>query len=173
MHNVRRFLQDASYETSQDARSRAAAEGNLRPEDMIPIYRKRTAIDSSGRETESQIRYVAVTVSMCSVLIRNQYMQVLYCRLHRSIVKIRTGCLGSCNMRYDHRPGLAIQALQVERSKDPLPSWYVALILGGEVDSCLASVKGFYVSLSTDPPNTKIKDWNVTELKVNVDVDAT
>ena len=27
-------------------------------------------------------------------------------------------------------------------------------------------VKGFYVSWANDPPNTKIKDWNVTELKV-------
>lgn len=27
-------------------------------------------------------------------------------------------------------------------------------------------VKGIYVSLTSDPPNTKIKDWNVTELKV-------
>lgn len=28
------------------------------------------------------------------------------------------------------------------------------------------TVKGIYVSWSNDPPNTKIKDWNVTELKV-------
>ena len=32
--------------------------GDTRPEDMIPIYRKRTTIDSSGRETESQLRCV-------------------------------------------------------------------------------------------------------------------
>lgn len=57
MHNVRRFLQDAVFEPSQDARARATAEGNARPEDMIPIYRKRTTIDSSGRETEMQTRY--------------------------------------------------------------------------------------------------------------------
>ena len=59
MHNVKRFLQDATYETSQDARARAAAEGNVRPEDVIPIDRKRTTIDSSGRETEIQSRYVS------------------------------------------------------------------------------------------------------------------
>ena len=56
MHNVRRFLQDAVFEPSQDARARAAAEGNARPEDMIPIYRKRTTIDSAGRESEVQTR---------------------------------------------------------------------------------------------------------------------
>jgi parafibromin len=27
-------------------------------------------------------------------------------------------------------------------------------------------VKGIYVSWTNDPPNPKVKDWNVTELKV-------
>lgn len=58
MYNVKRFLEHSTYETSQEARKRAADEGNTRPEDMIPIYRKRTAIDSSGRETVTQARYV-------------------------------------------------------------------------------------------------------------------
>lgn len=31
-------------------------------------------------------------------------------------------------------------------------------------------VKGMYVSWANDPPNPKIKDWNVTELKVSDDV---
>ena len=60
MHNVRRFLQDAAFEPSADARARAAAEGNARPEDMIPIYRTRTTIDSAGREVESNQRYIIV-----------------------------------------------------------------------------------------------------------------
>ena len=28
------------------------------------------------------------------------------------------------------------------------------------------ALKGIYVSWSNDPPNTKIKDWNITEFKV-------
>lgn len=32
----------------------------------------------------------------------------------------------------------------------------------------MASVKGVYVTWSSDPPNLKIQDWNVTELKVIV-----
>lgn len=60
MHNVKRFLQEAVFEPSQEARTRAAAEGNARPEDMIPIYRKRTTIDSSGREVETHTRYFVV-----------------------------------------------------------------------------------------------------------------
>ena len=49
-----------SFEPSQEARARAAADGNTRPEDLIAIYRKRTHIDPSGRETETQARYFIV-----------------------------------------------------------------------------------------------------------------
>jgi parafibromin len=28
-------------------------------------------------------------------------------------------------------------------------------------------VKGVYVSWANDPPNTKTKDWNVTELRID------
>jgi parafibromin len=49
-----------SFEPSQVARARAAAEGNTRPEDLIAIYRKRTHIDPSGKETETQARYFVV-----------------------------------------------------------------------------------------------------------------
>lgn len=48
------------FEPSQDARARATAEGNTRPEDLIAIYRKRTTIDSSGKETETHGRYFVV-----------------------------------------------------------------------------------------------------------------
>lgn len=60
MHNVKKFLSESSYEPSQAAREKAAAEGNTRPEDLIAIYRKRTTVDSSGRETEAQARYFVV-----------------------------------------------------------------------------------------------------------------
>lgn len=60
MHNVKRFLQESTFEPSQEARARAISEGNVKPDDMIPVYRKRTHIDSSGREMESQVRYVIV-----------------------------------------------------------------------------------------------------------------
>lgn len=45
---------------SAEARARAAAEGNSRAEDMIPIYRKRTHVDPSGKETETRLRYFIV-----------------------------------------------------------------------------------------------------------------
>jgi len=46
----------SSFEQSQAARARAAAEGNSRPDDLIPIYRKLTTIDSSGRESSTQAK---------------------------------------------------------------------------------------------------------------------
>ena len=48
------------FEPSQDARARATAEGNMRPEDLIAIYRKRTTIDTSGKETVTQAKYFVV-----------------------------------------------------------------------------------------------------------------
>lgn len=60
MHNVKKFLLESSYEPSQAAREKAAAEGNIRPEDLIAIYRKRTTVDTSGREAETQARYFVV-----------------------------------------------------------------------------------------------------------------
>ena len=69
----------------------------------------------------------------------------------------------------DHRPSVAIPAVQVDRAPRFVPSWYAAASLAFRalvttMDPC--PVKGFYVSWTNDPPNAKIKDWNVTELKV-------
>jgi hypothetical protein len=50
-------------EPSQDARARATAEGNTRPEDLIPIYRKRTHIDPSDEETDKMRAISLLTAS--------------------------------------------------------------------------------------------------------------
>ena len=49
-----------SFESPTEARSRAAAEGNARAEDVVAIYRTRTHIDSTGAERQSQARYFVV-----------------------------------------------------------------------------------------------------------------
>ncbi|KAI0810833.1 RNA polymerase II accessory factor [Irpex lacteus] len=131
MHNVKRFLQDSTFETSQDARARAVAEGNPRPEDMIPIYRKRTTIDSSGRETVSQARYYVVD----STEALSKFGQDAWDRV---VCVMTTG-----------------QAWQFKPYK-----WNDPKVL-------FHHVKGIYLSLTSDPPNPKIKDWNVTELKID------
>ncbi|TBU40044.1 CDC73-domain-containing protein [Dichomitus squalens] len=131
MHNVRRFLQDAVFEPSQEARTRAAAEGNARPEDMIPIYRKRTTIDSSGRETETQTRYFVVDSTEALAKFGTDAWDRVVCVL-------TTG-----------------QAWQFRPYK-----WT-------EPKTLFHHVKGIYFSWTNDPPNPKIKDWNVTELKID------
>ena len=84
MHNVKYFLEDTacvslstppsipflshpnptpqkcSFQSSQEARARATAEGNLKPDDLIDIYRKRTTIDNSGKETVARLTYFVV-----------------------------------------------------------------------------------------------------------------
>ena len=48
------------FESPADARTNASAEGITRPEDVVPIYRKRTHIDPSGQERETQAKYFVV-----------------------------------------------------------------------------------------------------------------
>ncbi|KAI0035002.1 RNA polymerase II-associated protein [Vararia minispora EC-137] len=132
MHNVKHFLQDAAFEPSADARARAAAEGNARPEDVIPIYRTRTTIDSSGREIHAQTRYMVVD----SVDALNKFGADAWDRV---VCVLTTG-----------------QAWQFRPYKWPEPRSLFH-----------HAVKGMYVSWSNDPPNPKIKDWNVTELKID------
>jgi parafibromin len=60
MYNVKRFLEDAVFEPSSDAKARMIEEGGGRPEDMIPIYRKRTHIGPGGKEVVTRMRYFIV-----------------------------------------------------------------------------------------------------------------
>ncbi|GLB35615.1 putative RNA polymerase II-associated protein [Lyophyllum shimeji] len=131
MHNVKRFLQESTFEPSQEARARAMAEGNMRPEDMIPIYRKRTHIDSSGKETETHARYFVVdSVEALSKFGADAWDRVV--------------CVMTTGQAWQFRPY----------------KW-------NEPTQLFHHVKGIYVSWSNDPPNTKIKDWNVMELKID------
>ncbi|CCM04565.1 uncharacterized protein FIBRA_06746 [Fibroporia radiculosa] len=131
MHNVKRFLQEAVFEPSQDARARALADGNAKPEDLIPIYRKRTTIDTSGRETEINARYYVVDSTEALAKFGADPWDRVVCVM-------TTG-----------------QAWQFRSYK-----W-------SEPKTLFHHVKGIYVSWTNDPPNTKIKDWNVTELKID------
>ncbi|KAI0792621.1 RNA polymerase II accessory factor, partial [Abortiporus biennis] len=131
MHNVKRFLQESSYEPSQEARSRAAAEGNARPEDLIAIYRKRTTVDTSGREIETHVRYFVVDSTEALAKFGPDAWDRVVCVM-------TTG-----------------QAWQFKPYK-----WSDPKIL-------FHHVKGIYFSLTSDPHNTKIKDWNVTELSLD------
>lgn len=131
MHNVKRFLQESTFEPSQDAKARSAAEGNPKPEDMIPLYRKKTVIDSSGKEIETHSRYFVVdSVEALSKFGADCWDRVV--------------CVMTTGQSWQFRPY----------------KWSEPRIL-------FHHVKGFYVSWSNDPPNPRIKDWNVTELKID------
>lgn len=131
MYNVKKFLQESVFEPSQEARARATAEGNPRPEDLIPIYRKRTHIDSSGKETETSSRYFVVdSVEALSKFGVDAWERVV--------------CVMTTGQAWQFRP---------YKWNEPIQLFH--------------HVKGIYVSWSNDPPNTKIKDWNVTELKID------
>ncbi|KAG6841737.1 hypothetical protein C0991_007623 [Blastosporella zonata] len=131
MHNVKRFLQESAFEPSQEARASAAAAGNSKPEDMIPVYRKRTHIDSSGKETETQARYYVVdSVEALSKFGADAWDRVV--------------CVMTTGQAWQFRP---------YKWNEPIQLFH--------------HVKGIYVSWANDPPNTKIKDWNVMELKID------
>ncbi|EIN07888.1 RNA polymerase II-associated protein [Punctularia strigosozonata HHB-11173 SS5] len=131
MYNVKRFLENAVFETSLDARARATAEGNPKPEDLMPIYRRRTNIDSSGRETESQVKYYVVDgVEALAKFGPDAWDRV--------VCVMTTG-----------------QAWQFRKYKWPEPK------------TLFHHVKGVYFTWTNDPANPSVKDWNVTELKID------
>ncbi|PBK92100.1 CDC73-domain-containing protein [Armillaria gallica] len=131
MHNVKRFLQESVFETSQAARERAKAEGNTKPDDLIPIYRKLTQIDPSGRETSTHARYLVVdSVEALSKFGADAWDRVV--------------CVMTTGQAWQFKP---------YRWNEPTVLFH--------------HVKGFYMSWANDPPNNRIKDWNVTELKID------
>ncbi|KAF8485630.1 RNA polymerase II-associated protein [Gautieria morchelliformis] len=131
MHNVKRFLQESVFEPSSEARARAAAEGNSRADDLIPVYRRRTQVDPSGRETETRMRYFVVD----GVDALKKFGDDAWDRV---VCVMTTG-----------------QAWQFRPYKWPEPK------------QLFHHVKGVYVSWSNDPPNAKIKDWNVSEMRID------
>ncbi|KAK7056604.1 accessory factor associated with RNA polymerase II [Paramarasmius palmivorus] len=132
MHNVRRFLQESIFEPSNEAQARARAEGNPRPEDMIPIYRKLTHIDSSGKETAIQSKYFVVDSTEA------------LSKFGGADAWDRVVCVMTTGQAWQFRP---------YRWSEPKVLFH--------------HVKGIYMSWTTEPPNPKIGDWNVTELKID------
>ncbi|KAI9451972.1 RNA polymerase II accessory factor [Lactarius psammicola] len=131
MYNVRRFLQESIFEPSAEARSRLAAEGTTKAEDLIPIYRERTTIEPGGQARASSQRYYVVD----SVEALNKFGADAWDRVV---------CVLTTGQVWQFRPY----------------KWSEPRVL-------FHHVKGMYVSWANDPPNPKIKDWNVTELKID------
>ncbi|KAJ4485843.1 RNA polymerase II accessory factor cdc73 family protein [Lentinula aciculospora] len=131
MYNVKKFLQESTFELSEHARSRAQAEGNVRPDDVIVIDRKLTHIEPSGKETIVQQRYIVIDSQDALTKFGPDAWDRVVCVM-------TTG-----------------QAWQFRSYK-----WSEPKVL-------FHHVKGIYVSWANDSRNPKIKDWNVTELKID------
>ncbi|KAF5388611.1 hypothetical protein D9757_004641 [Collybiopsis confluens] len=131
MYNVKKFLQESTFELTETARARAQGEGNLRPDDVIVIDRRLTHIESSGKETVFQQRYVVVDSQEALAKFGLDAWD-------------RVVCVMTTGQAWQFRPY----------------KWSEPKVL-------FHHVKGIYVSWANDPPNTKIKDWNVTELKID------
>ncbi|KAJ3775129.1 RNA polymerase II accessory factor cdc73 family protein [Lentinula raphanica] len=131
MYNVKKFLQESTFELSETARARAQAEGNIRPDDVVIIDRKLTHIEPSGKETVSQQRYIVIDSQDALTKFGADAWDRVVCVM-------TTG-----------------QAWQFRSYK-----WSEPKVL-------FHHVKGVYVSWANDSSNPKIKDWNVTELKID------
>ncbi|KIK70719.1 hypothetical protein GYMLUDRAFT_32758 [Collybiopsis luxurians FD-317 M1] len=131
MYNVKKFLQESTFEPTENARARAQAEGNLRPDDVIVIDRRLTHIESSGKETVFQQRYIVIDSQDALTKFGPDAWD-------------RVVCVMTTGQAWQFRPY----------------KWSEPKVL-------FHHVKGIYVSWANEPPNTKIKDWNVTELKID------
>ena len=124
----------------------------MRPEDLIPIYRRRTTIDPSGKETVIQAKYFVVdSVEALSKFGTDAWERVV--------------CVMTTGQAWQFRPYKWNEPRQLFHNGiffclTEYPATLKDL-------TRLFIVKGIYVSWSNDPPNMKIKDWNVTELKVS------
>ena len=168
MHNLKRFLEDSahvahyithpffshpkcSFSPSQEACIPATAEGNLKPDDLIAIYCKRTTIDSSGKETVTRLTYFVVdSVEALSKFGTDAWERV---------VRVMT-----TDQVWQFRPYKWNEPRQLFHNGVYI-SVYI-MVLRECANARLVIVKGSYVLWSNDPSNTKIKDWNITELKV-------
>ncbi|KAG8967273.1 accessory factor associated with RNA polymerase II [Tulasnella sp. 425] len=129
LHNIKKFLEESQYEASESARQRNGG----KTEDMIPIYRRKTHIDSSGKEIETRIKYFAVDgVDALAKFGPDAWDRVV--------------CVMTTGQEWQFKPYKWTEPKQL-----------------------FHNVKGIYFSWMSDPPNPRIKDWNVSELKVPVD----
>ncbi|KAG9010221.1 accessory factor associated with RNA polymerase II [Tulasnella sp. 427] len=127
LHNIKKFLEESQYEPSEIARQRSGG----KTEDMIPIYRKKTHIDSSGKEMETRIKYFAVDgVDALAKFGPDAWDRVV--------------CVMTTGQEWQFKPYKWTEPKQL-----------------------FHNVKGIYFSWQSDPPNPRIKDWNVSELKID------
>ncbi|THH21489.1 hypothetical protein EW146_g112 [Bondarzewia mesenterica] len=136
MHNVKRFLEDATCACARSSRGQHAPRG---PDPDLPAPHDNRP---SGRETTTSQRYYVVD----SVDALNKFGADAWDRVV---------CVMTTGQAWQFRP---------YKWKEPLSLFHHGTDMRTH---CVCAVKGVYVSWTIDPPNSKIKDWNVTEIKVS------
>ncbi|KAF9228911.1 RNA polymerase II-associated protein [Gyrodon lividus] len=137
MYNVKRFLQEAFFEPSSTARERAASAGNPRAEDLLHIDRRRDPPTASS--TSSSSPSTQGTVQRYFIVDSTDALQKFGADAWERVV-----CVTTTGQAWQFRPY----------------KW-------NEPRTLFHHVKGIYFTWANDPPNAKIKDWNVTELKID------
>ncbi|KIK93036.1 hypothetical protein PAXRUDRAFT_829392 [Paxillus rubicundulus Ve08.2h10] len=137
MYNVKRFLQEAFFEPSSTARERAAAAGNPRAEDLLHIDRRRDP--STASSGSSSASSTQGTVQRYFIVDSTDALQKFGADAWERVV-----CVMTTGQAWQFRPY----------------KW-------NEPRTLFHHVKGIYFTWTNDPPNGKIKDWNVTELKID------
>ncbi|EJD46181.1 RNA polymerase II-associated protein [Auricularia subglabra TFB-10046 SS5] len=127
LHNVKKFLEEAVYETPEQAR----AAGNAKVEDVIAVDRRRTHVGPGGKENTTRMRYLVVDSVEAMAKFGGEPWD-------------RVVCVMTTGQAWQFRP---------YKWSEPLQLFH--------------NVKGFYVAWVNDPPNLKIKDWNVSELRID------
>ncbi|KAH7903928.1 RNA pol II accessory factor, Cdc73 family-domain-containing protein [Hygrophoropsis aurantiaca] len=145
-----------SFELSSDARARAGSLGNSRAEDLIPIDRPLSSFSSSLSSLASQSQ------SHSSSSSSSQRQRYLVVDSAEALQKLGTGGSGAGGS------GMGADAWdRVVCVMTTGQTWQFRPYKWAEPRALFHHVKGIYVSWANDPPNTKIKDWNVTELKID------
>jgi len=143
MYNVKRFLQEAVFEPSTTARERAAAAGNPRAEDLLHIDRRRDppTASAAASSTASSLSHSSGsgTVQRYFIVDSTDALQKFGADAWERVV-----CVMTTGQAWQFRPY----------------KW-------NEPRTLFHHVKGIYFTWANDPPNAKIKDWNVTELKID------
>jgi len=153
MYNVKRFLQEAVFEPSTTARERSAAAGNPRVEDLLHIDRRRdpasaafssaptgpSSSSASSHGGSSSSGGGGGTVQRYFIVDSTDALQKFGADAWERVV-----CVMTTGQAWQFRPY----------------KW-------NEPRTLFHHVKGIYFTWANDPPNAKIKNWNVTELKID------
>ncbi|OWT39442.1 parafibromin [Cryptococcus neoformans Bt1] len=126
MWNVKKFLEQGVFESSEIVRQREASQGNVKAEDMIPVIRKR----SSPHGDVISKYYIVDSADALQKFGQDAWDRVI--------------CVVTTGQTWQFKPY----------------KWDDPKVL-------FQHVKGIYFQWGNDPINPTVKDWNVTEMKID------